>query len=253
MGGGNKYAISDFNLASKWFYNWVEDSSIVKMQPEGPTPECPLCVSSGTFTLKAFDMRNTSPQSTDLFGVHIPITTTYDTHYGTDYVHSYWISYRSGADGLAAGGVSIHHVWWELYGDFGGYFYGMMYDTSGHTESKLDSFLGDGSCYHVSPSAYMKDRDSDAVEAVRPIVCVEGINEGIDITVSVSFLDIQNLSPPKIDFVEHTTITCSNVGSQVSKTVATSSYNLLHVKSSGSTSKLSVAMNGGSTAYFYDE
>ncbi len=253
MAGGNIYDIRDFNVASKWFYNWVEDSSIVKMQPEGQTIECPTCVRTGTFTIKAFDMRDNVPQPTDKLGIHIPITTTFDNTYGTDYVHSYWISYRAGGDGDAFNGASIHQVWWELYGSAGSYFYSMMYDTSGHTPSKQDSFLEVGSCYQISPSAYMKDRDSDSVEGVRPVICVEGVNEGVDITVTVSFLNKNSLPPAKTNYIEHPRIDCSSAYTQISQTIDSSKHNVLHVTASGSTSKLNIALNGDSTAYFHDE
>ncbi len=254
MSGGNLYNVSDFSIASKWFYNWVEDSSIVTMQPEGSTKECPSCVSSGTLTIKAFDMRNTTPQLSDKLGIHIPITTTLDPDYETHYVHSYWISYRSGVDGDASDGVTIHQVHYELYGQFGAYFYSMLYDAGAHTETKLDSSVGNDSCYHVSPSAYLKDRASDAVEAVQPIICVEGINRGSDVTVSISFLDKGNLPSPSVNFEEHSTIQCSGASNGYSKRVSTSNYNLFHVKNSASTSKLNVALDGASSsAYFYDE
>jgi len=61
MSGGNGYAISDFSAGSKWLWNWIPDSLIAHMQPEGGTPECPSCLSGGTFFLKAFDNRSISP------------------------------------------------------------------------------------------------------------------------------------------------------------------------------------------------
>ena len=105
MSGGNSFDVSDLHVASKWFFNWVDDSSIIHMQPEGPTPECPTCLKSGTFTMKPFDMRS-SPESDDILGIHIPITTKYDSTYDSNYVYSYWLSYRSGVDGIADG-ISI--------------------------------------------------------------------------------------------------------------------------------------------------
>ena len=63
MSGGNSWKVSDFGVASKWFFNWVTDSSVISMQPEGPSISCPTCSSSGKFTLKAFDDVSESPQS----------------------------------------------------------------------------------------------------------------------------------------------------------------------------------------------
>ncbi len=75
MSGGNGEPRSDFGVATKWYYNWVPESSIISMQPEGSTGACPSCVASGTFTIKAFDPDNwwTSPTSRDKLGIHIPI------------------------------------------------------------------------------------------------------------------------------------------------------------------------------------
>jgi hypothetical protein len=61
VSGGELYKISDLAAGSKWFYNWIPDSLIAHMQPEGGTPECPSCLSEGTFFLKAFDDWTISP------------------------------------------------------------------------------------------------------------------------------------------------------------------------------------------------
>jgi len=86
MSGGNRYERSDFGLASKWFYNWVSDSNIVSMQPEGKTDACPSCVKSGTFTMKAFDDWWNTPGDNDVMGIHIPIMTQHDSSWGNDLV-----------------------------------------------------------------------------------------------------------------------------------------------------------------------
>jgi hypothetical protein len=258
MGGGNGYAISDFSVASKWFYNWANDSSIVKMQPEGSTPECPTCISSGTFTMKPFDMRGSSPVSSDILGIHIPITTIFHERYRTDYLFSYWISYRSGVDGDASEGVQIHLAWFELYGVFGSYFDSMLLDSFGHTKSKMDSLVGEDSCYLVSPTAYMKDRDYISAEAVQPIICVDNINSGADVTVSISFLDPQNPPPPMVDLVKPPTIDCSSNNIQIQQSIDASTFTLFHVENSGGNGLLHASFDAtdesnGSVAYFYDE
>ena len=99
----------------------------------------------------------------------------------------------------------------------------------------------------------MKDRESDDVKAVQPVVCVTRVNRGSDVTVSISFLEEDNPPSSQVDLTTHSTIQCSSASNQLSRTVDTSNYNLFHVETDGSTSKLNVALNGASAAYFYDE
>ena len=125
---GSAYANSDFAAASKWFFNWIPDESIILIQPEGSTTECPSCSNSGTFILKAFDDRNTAPSQSNKMAIHIPIARNQDTLY------SYWLTYRgSGVGGTAAGGLSIHLSWFTLYGIFGASYDSMNYDAFGDT------------------------------------------------------------------------------------------------------------------------
>lgn len=257
MSGGNPYEIADLHVASKWFYNWVEDSSIIKMQPEGSTTECPSCLSSGTFTIKPFDMRNVAPSSTDKLGIHIPISKTFDKYYENDFLFSYWISYRSGVDGLASEGVQIHFTMFELFGQFGSYFDSMIYDAYGDTDDKLDSFVVKDSCYRISPTAYMKDRDIISAEAVQPVICVDNINPGNDVTVSVSFIN-QNSPPSSVtDVVDQPVIQCTPNAVSFSTSIDGSKFNLFHFSSLGSeaiiTASLQSVNAGSSEAYFYDE
>lgn len=86
MSGGNVYERSDFGIASKWFYNWVPEQSVISMQPEGRTSECPSCVKSGTFTLKPFDNWLDAPNNDDILGVHIPVFSIYDDYWETETV-----------------------------------------------------------------------------------------------------------------------------------------------------------------------
>lgn len=254
MGGGNPYNISDFSVASKWFYNWVSDSSIVNMQPEGSTPECPTCLKSGTFKLKPFDMRDGTPTASDKLGIHIPIATVFDSYYNSNWVYSYWISYRSGVDGDASNGISIHLAWFELYGLFGAYYDSMIYDTVGDTASKLDSFVGKGSCYHISPAAYMKDRDFMSAEAIQPVVCVDDITPGTDITVSITFLDENNPPPKAVEVIEKPSIQCTSQATEIAHSYDTSKFNLFHVHSTGSNGLMHVSFDSqNSLAYIYDE
>jgi hypothetical protein len=257
MGGGNKYNVSDFNVSSKWFYNWVKDSEIVKMQPEGSTASCPTCLSEGTFTIKPFDMRDDSPKSSDALGIHIPIATVYDEYYKSNFVYAYWISYRSGVDGDASHGVSIHLAWFELWGNYGAYYDSLIYDAFGNTDSKLDSFVIKDSCYHISPSGHMRDRDIIAAESVQPVVCVDDVNPGKDVTVTVSFLDIKTPPTPVVDVVYNPTITCASNAQSITTTIDNSKFNLFHFSSIGSNGIIKASLKssagvGAAEAYFYD-
>ena len=256
MSGGNPYEISDFSVSSKWFFNWVEDSSIIKMQPEGSTTECLTCVSSGTFNIKAFDMRDRSPTSSDILGIHIPIFADFDDRYKTNVVFSYWISYRSGVDGDASNGISIHLAWFELYGLSGSYHDSIRYDSMGHTETKFDSFVKENSCYQVSPLGFIRDRDYVSAEAVQPVICVGDINPGDAATVSISFIDAEKLPPSKVDLVEHPTVDCALQTGSIQKYVDSSRYNLFHFENPDNNGLLHVSLDTSdsseSTAYIYD-
>ena len=87
MSGGNKYDRSDFGVASKYYFNWIPSSSVISMQPEGRTSACSSCVSSGTFTLNAFDDWSKGPAKlNDFRGIHIPVFAQHDEEWGTDIV-----------------------------------------------------------------------------------------------------------------------------------------------------------------------
>ena len=136
MSGGNGYTISDFAVASKWFFNWIPDESIIRMQPEGPTDECPSCLDSGQFTLKSFDDRDVAPSEANKMGIHIPISTNGNTLY------SYWLTYRgSGVDGNASEGLSIHLSWFNVGGIFGASYDSMNYDAFGDTFGTVSNIL----------------------------------------------------------------------------------------------------------------
>lgn len=253
MSGGNGYAISDFAAASKWFFNWLPDSSIVHMQPEGATDECPTCVKSGTFTLFAFDDSSKPPSSSKVMGIHIPITVMGSR------VYSYWLSYRVGND--AVKGLSVHVSWFDLGGIFGATYDSMNYDAFGNTDSTADSFVVEDTCYHISPAPYVKDRDILSVDAVQPVVCVDAINSGSDVTVSVEFLNPSNPPQKQVEVVEDLSLTCSESGSSLSSTIVDGSkYNLIHVTGTGGDGEVSLSMcptTGSSdtvaTAYFFDD
>mmetsp|Transcript_18375 Transcript_18375/g.22495 ORF Transcript_18375/g.22495 Transcript_18375/m.22495 type:complete len:983 (-) Transcript_18375:152-3100(-) len=253
LSGGNDYDISDFGLPSKWFFNWIDDTSIIHMQPEGATDQCPSCLSSGTFTIKPFDMRGSTPSSSnDNFGIHIPITTVYDSKWKHNFVYSYWLSYRSGVDGIAQG-LSVHLAWFELYDSmFGAYYDSMFYYSNQWNDIKLDAIVKVGKCFHVSPASYLKDRDLLAVNSVQPVVCVESLDEGSSLTVTVSFLNPHNPPPKQVEVDEHS-LTCGS--GAMTKRFDASKTHLVHVKGTGQNGQVTVKQcnpDVWSQSYLYD-
>ncbi len=254
MSGGNPFAISDFNVASKWFYNWIPDSSIVHMQPEGPTSECPSCVNSGSFRIKPFDMR-TTPSANDIMGVHIPITTKYDSVYKSDYVFSYWLSYRSGVDGVAPG-ILVHLSIFEIYNStFGAYYDSLLYYAKGKSEERGDAAIRKGNCYHIAPASYIKDQNLLAAEAVQPVVCVDDINVGSSVDISVSFRGAAYDSRAQINSnIQHRTLQCGS-GLKTMNLDSSNKY-VISVTGTGSNGQVTLKLCNPSDrteAYFFDE
>lgn len=262
MSGGNDYDVSDFGVASKWFFNWVPDMNVVHLQPEGSTVECPQCEKEGTYKISAFDRVNKPPLANSgiIMGVHIPIATTVDNR-----VYSYWFSYRSGVDGLAESGLSVHLAWFEFGGLFGASYDSMNYDAFGDTgDSTFDSFVLEGTCYIVDPASYLVDRDAVSADAVRPKVCVDSINTGSDVTITVEFLN-GDRPPNKVqvyDLTQNGPVECSaDFGtSKAFNSFATKFHNIIEVTNTGNDGGLTWQMcpeNGGSdtkvSAYFFDE
>jgi len=192
MSLGNGYKISDFSLASKWFYGWVPDSSIIHMQPQGSDLNCPSCESEGKYTLYALDGNNASQR----MGIHIPITREGNTLY------SYWLSYRSGNPAVV--GLSVHISWFSNIGSgkFGAEYDSLNYDAFGDTDTNADSFVASGTCYHIAPSIKMLQIDPLAAIATQPVVCVEKLSGGESITIKVSF--VASNSPDKTKSVQKT-------------------------------------------------
>ena len=253
MSGGNTWKVSDFGVASKWFFNWVTDSSVISMQPQGQSTSCPTCSSSGKFTITAFDDVTTSPQSGKM-AIHVPITTAGKKTY------SYWFSYRSGIR-PAAEGLSIHLGIFMLGGPVGASYDSVSYDAGGNTPSRWDSFVLPNTCYHVSPSSFMKVTDIIAVEATQPVICVESIDIGKSVTVSVSFLDPQNPPSPsrQLNNIHHQ-CSSSDQNALISD-INPSKYNLIHVTSTGEDGVVDLdlcpsnrnSMSTITSAFFYDE
>lgn len=262
MSSGNQYAVSDFALPSKWFFNWVPQSAIVSLQPEGATLECPQCRKAGTFTLKTFDNASKPPLNNDLMGVHIPITIG-ETEFGETQYFSTWLSYRgSGVDGKASGGLSVHLTWFGDFGqEFGSSYDSMNYDAFGDSTLMIDSFVLPGTCYVIAPSIKVLDFDYLAADAIQPVVCVDSINVGSDITISVSFLD-PNAPPAATVAVDEFNLGCAVVASELPDAVDATKYSVVQVSGTGIGGlvtlsslcpKSGAATDANSmTAYFYD-
>lgn len=246
MSGGSGHLAA----ASKWFFNWIPDSSIILMQPEGATAECQSCLSSGTFTLRPFDDKNIPPTDSNKMGIHIPISVS------GNQVYSYWFSYRSFNE-KPSNGLSVHLAWFNLHGDFGAQYDSLNYDAFGDTETTNDSFVVEGSCYHVAPSIYLKDRVVlEDAEQVQPVVCVKSIDVGSSITVSVSFLDMNDIPEPQVSLDQEIILQCTSGGSSTGlKTLDANKYNMVHVKKTGGDGVVTWASSGNTQtpAFFYDK
>ena len=93
--------------------------------------------------------------------------------------------------------------------------------------------MRENTCYHVSPSSYMKDTDIIAAEAIQPVICVESIDVSKSVTVSMSFLDPKNPPSPtrQMNNINHE---WSSSGQKKNlSNIQTNKYNLIHVTSTG--------------------
>ena len=222
------------------------------MQPEGSTTECPSCSSSGTFTLRPFDDKNLPPTPERKMGIHIPIVAK------ANKLYSYWLSYRSGVDSHAAKGLSMHLTWFNLGGYFGASYDSLNFDAFGDTITRMDSFVVENTCYHLNPPGYLKDETLVPSEKVQPVVCVDSINEGSSITVTVSFLDKVNPPPPKISIEQEVQLECQLGGSTTGTiNLDASNHYLIRVENTGSDGNVELDMctvpGGTASAFFYDE
>ena len=222
------------------------------MQPEGSTAECPSCSSSGTFTLRPFDDKNLPPTTGRKMSIHIPIVKEGNRLY------SYWLSYRSGVDGLAAKGLSMHLTWFDLGGHFGASYDSLSFDAFGNTATRMDSFAIENTCYHLNPPAFLKDQALVPSEKVQPVVCIDSVNEGSSITVTVSFLDKMNPPSPKVSIEQEVQLDCQ-VGGSTTGTINlnANNHNLIQVKNTGSDGNVELKMcttsGGTASAFLYDE
>jgi hypothetical protein len=260
MSGGNEYAKSDLPAASKWYYNWITNDSVTMMQPEGKSASCPNCLSSiNQAVLKPFDDVTVRPSSSNKMAIHIPILGTPN---GKTY--SYWLSYRgTGNDRLAAGGLSVHVSWFSLGGIYGASYDSLNSDAfGGSDESVLDSFVVPGTCYPIAPPALLMDLDYGAAEQVQPVACVDSVDKGKSITVSVSFLNPFNLPPVTVTLGSERELECSKSGTSSGSLlldVSSSKAHLLHFAGTGINGTVDVDLSLQSSipsatapAFFYD-
>jgi len=145
-------------------------------------------------------------------------------------------------------------AWFELQHNtqMGSWYDSMNYDVFGSTDDRGDSAVVVDTCYHISPTPYLLDRDLICANAVQPVVCVDSINEGTDITVSVFFIDPVHPPAPSTDVVEFS-INCSTEAETF--VVDAKTLNFFHVNGMGDGGSVTVSLSsdlGWSTAYFYD-
>ena len=257
MSGGNSGEIAHFAAGPKWFFNWIEDSSIIHMQPEGSTAECPSCVSSGSFQLVPFDDKNVAPSPTRKMGIDIPIAVQGNKLY------SFWLGYRGAGYEGTINGLSVHFTQFTLGGIFGASYDSHRYFAFGEAD-KNQAFVLVNTCYHVFPSAYMKDKDYVAADDVQPVVCVDAIDPGVSIDVSVSFIDTKNppLPSAQVEPVLNTMVlNCSDVATPVDYTLDATRFHSIQVQKTGADGDVSVSMctddlsasDVKASAFFHDQ
>jgi len=184
-------------------------------------------------------------------GIHIPIMAIGNT------VYSYWLSYRgTGYDGAAAGGLSVHLSWYRLGGIFGATYDSQNYDAIGNTrDTTSDSFVTNNSCYYIFPGGFMKDKDYISSIQVQPVVCVNSIDVGNSITVTVDFIDADAPPSPQVSPVK-TTLDCTVSGSFIALEADASDYNLIHVQNAGADGivemKMCATVGAAFEGYFHD-
>lgn len=230
------------------------------MQPEGSTSACPNCQSSvNGLVLFTFDDSASPPTSSRKMGVYIPVFRKGNR------LSSYWLSYRgAGNEGKASGGLSIHSVWYSFRTNspFAASFDSLNYDAFGDTATTADAFVLPNTCYLVTPSVKFMREDPASTEQVQPIVCVDSIDAGNSITVSVSFREEYHTPTSQLTLASETEAGCSagTDGAQIDTTLDLSNgkHHLIHHTLSGSDGELSLnaCMSSGSvssvTAFVYD-
>ena len=221
------------------------------MQPEGPTKECPSCYQEGTFILSPFDDKTLPPTSSRKMGVHIPIVRSGNRLY------SYWLSYKTGVDGIAQNGVTAHLSWFDVGNHFGASYDSLNFDAFGNSDTTEDSFVIENTCFHLAPPGYLKDRALIAGYLIQPVVCVDSVDPGISITVSVTFLDEENPPPPKVTLGKIVDLQCGLEGSSSGTiTLNPTMHNMVHVQNAGDGGEVTLMMctsSGTASAYFHDE
>lgn len=259
MAGGNGYSIADFHPASKWHYNWIPDEAIVLLQPEGASLQCPSCLPNVSgLVLTPFDDPDDLPSPNSLKAVHIPVMGNEVN--GKPNLYSYWLSYRGhGNDGEAAGGLSIHATHFQLRGMFAATFNSLNFDAHGDTKTTEDSFVLPNTCYVVAPPALFMDQSPEAVEQVQPIVCVDDLKRGRNITISVSFLNLADLPANNVTMSNSNTTNVDCVSGEethLELDMHEGLPHLLHFQRTGLGGLIHLSMCSGNQsaaeAYFFD-
>lgn len=254
--GGNGYDVSDLTAAAKVLFNWIPSEAVVTMHPEGSTYLCPQCSSEESdLVLHAFDNPDSPPASNRKMAVHIPVFRKGNTLY------SYWLSYRGfGNNGNAANGLSIHAIWYRFCNgcQFAATFDSLNYDAFGDTLTTMDSFVLPNTCYLITPSLKLLKEDPSMTEDIQPIVCVDSVDNGNSITISVSFLDTDVTPTSQIALGSEIEAECSSSGIVADFHMANGNHHLLHYTGTGSDGTLdfsaciSAGSQAGAKAFFYD-
>ena len=249
---GNGGIDAHFSAAAKYLFNWIPNDAVIMMQPEGSTTACPTCTKSiSRVVLRPFDNAAIVPSKSNLMAVHIPVLGV-----GNSQLYSYWLSYRSNYTD-SRNGLSMHIVNFKMGGMFGATYESLNFDAIGDTSTTADSFIVNGTCYVIQRPSYLMDIDRSAVEQIQPVVCVNDIDKGKSITISVSFL---NQNAPKIAFQKQNPLQCNTAASdfgQKSLDMVSNKVHLLEYNGTGQDGNVtfSACLASGSAsvkAYFYD-
>ena len=201
--------------------------------------------------LKPFDNSDIVPSKSNLMAVHIPVLGVGDSN-----VYSYWLSYRTNYTD-ARNGLSMHLAKFNLGGMFGALFQSLNFDAIGDTSTTSDSFILNGTCYVIQPPGVLMDIDRTSVEQIQPVICVNDIDKGKSITISVSFL---NKETPTKAFIKQNALRCSKITSNFGPKLLDMVSNNVHMLEYNGTGQdgsvtLSLCLATGSAsvrAYFYD-
>jgi hypothetical protein len=180
-----------FDVAAKHWFGWIDDEQVVFMHPGGASTSCPLCVTSFTGKINAFDRPDVIPGRTGAssgspyFAVKIPLTSA-----GTD---SLYIFYRSGWTDTRIGvQVQYTHTMLQWWVDVGMNMRTFVYDAAGDSAEMKDSAILPGTTYVAAPPPiFLEKLGLASFDGVIPVITVYSVPD---------FSDCPNmLCPPNKD------------------------------------------------------